>query len=200
MSIDIGIALLPDEATKQVAVRLSRALQQRHQTSYSLGDVYHPHMTLYQATFPGYETLKSFLGNLHPDISAMRINAKGLVITPNNYIFVSYQKNPMLEALQIDVIKAVSGKRLKAIPTIWERNKIRLPPAKERAVELYGFPEAFDEFEPHMTIGRVLDDIPKSEDLLAYLRNYFEEIPFVPSSIVYYELGADGGCLNPKPL
>ncbi|HLD85213.1 MAG TPA: hypothetical protein VI968_01525 [archaeon] len=201
MSIDLGVGILPDAKTREMAIRLSRALGEKYRTSYTLGHSYHPHVTLYQATFQDYATLLNSIGKIrHLSLTGIQLEPEDLVVTPSNYIFIRYAKTPELEELQSNVINSVASSRLKGVPTIWDKNKVALSPEKAIAVQQWGFVEAFETFDPHLTIGRITDDNMDCNEVLSLLSGIYENIDFMPIELVTYELGADGGCLNPRKI
>lgn len=204
--MDLGIALLPNEEVRELNIQMNKELQAMHRTSYSLGEVFHPHLSLYQSTFKSYGDLQSAmqgLGDLESYVARVEVRLRNLKVHPSNFVTFQCYPTEGLQKLHTVVLKIASQARLKDAPSIWERNNVLFDAEKEENIRRYGYPDAFEFYDPHFTIGRILDrDVDKEQIISGLMKaaSKYIDYAFRPEEIAIYELGVDGGCLNPRKL
>lgn len=217
MSTDLGVALLPTNEVRDFMIGLNRALRERYETSYELSKIKNlPHLTLYQGTFAAYGDLnrsiralnsaqQKFGRTMHERLEEVEIVLNNLTTFPSGYVTFQCKRTESLQRLHEDVLALASMVRLKDVQSIWERNKVQLTSEKEEAVRKYGYLDAYELYDPHFTIGRIIR--PLNEDERHTILQMLNEkaVNFIghmsrPSALIIYELGVDAACVNPKEI
>lgn len=204
--IDVGVGLLPDERIRGLIIDLGEALNEEYPTTYRLGDIFHPHLSLYQGTFVELHDVYAGLRVFDPR-SALNAELilRYIIFHPSGYVTFRCDRTESLQKLHEDVTGLAARERLVAVDSIWKRNNIPLNAREQESVSRWGYHNAFDLFDPHYTLGRTIDYVGESErnivvrELSHQAAGYVGRI-FRPSNIVVYELGIDGRCMNPSSL
>lgn len=204
MPLDLGVALLPNEEIKGLMMELSASMRSRYNTSYTLNDVNHPHLSLYQGTFSNTVDLQSSMrGFTQISGQEAEIVMRNLILHPSNYVTFQCPQTSSLQSLHEAVLQRASAVRMKDAKTIWERNGVEFGPEKTAATRKYGYPDAYELYDPHFTVGRITDADFNREEVLPFLMQKagrYIGYNFKSSDLVIHELGTDGACLNPRPI
>ncbi len=207
--IDLGVALMPDEKVGKLCIELSQLLQGKYKTSYNLdGKKFHPHMTLYQSTFRRCEDLENAMGkikNLGKCLGETDIELEDIAVTMGRFVFLNCFKTKSLQKFHEDILELAADIWMKDTPTICQRNKVALSKEQEESDIKYGYPNTHKLFNPHFTIGRLAGIALDSDNkkIIFMLRQHiakYKNYKFSPAAIAIYEVGTDGGCMNPKNI
>ena len=202
MPVDLGVALMPSREIRQFIIELNRELGRLYPVSYELGEQYHPHLSLYQSTFENSEMLKDAVCELG-EIESTEIILRNLIGFPSRYVTLQCAPEGRLQSLHESVLRRASQVRAIGVPSIWERNTVSLTPEKIENVRRYGYPDTFEFYDPHYTIGRITSESPDMNAVLEELGKTAK--PYLGQAttsleIVIYELSPDGACTNPRKI
>ncbi len=149
-SVSVNVFALPSADIEQTVASVSDKLKQNGMESfYEQG--FPVHITLYLTTYdeaaiPGLLAKVEMLTTTQP---AVPLKAEGFTVTAGNWVFVDAVKETELQQLADKLTNALSPLRdLSAPLPAW----VNAYPQKKAVFELYGSPNVFAQFEPHMTL------------------------------------------------
>ena len=191
-SIPCDIVMIPDTAVTNRFVSLSEQLSE-NQTYFTLKEgEYYPHASLYmvQLDMSKIDEIKKLLTNVAK-------NSLKVALTPKEYhqewgyIGVEYNREPIVNQLQMDVVHALNPIR----DGLRQKDIDRLPEAvglERENILTYGYRSVGEKFAPHITITRFIDrediDLTKLPDLSTMSATF--------SKIGIFEMGENGTCVR----
>ncbi len=201
-SVSLNIAILPDEAIRQRAIRFSQQISAAVPVGFILNETnLFPHITIYQAHFPvrNIPLLKEKLREITLKTQPFEIRLEKLSISYETFIFWSCIKTPHLQQLHNQTVAIANPLReglvlphLARVPAI--------SPEDEKDKKKYGSLLIGPRFTPHLTLTRVTNpaDAQKALDII---QNPLAS--FRPTAIVLAYLGDHGtvnGIISTYPL
>jgi len=184
--------MIPDLDVTHQVISLSEQLG-AHETYFTLKEgEYYPHASLYmvQLDMDRIDEIKTLL-------SKVAANTLRVSLNPNKYhqqwgyVDVEYSREPVSDALQMDVVHAINPIR----DGLRQKDKDRLAEAvgKEREnILTYGYRSVGEMFAPHLTITRFTD---RKDIDLTTLPNV-SELSATFSKIGIFEMGENGTCIR----
>ncbi len=112
---------------------------------------YQIHCTLYMTHFvpEKVERLKQEVASLAAGLKSFEVQTTGLMLTKDNWLFLNLEKNKNLNDLMEKVVKGLYNLRSDNIPVPeW----LKSYPEKMSSFKVYGSPNVFEDFEPHLTL------------------------------------------------
>jgi len=109
------------------------------------------HCTLYMTHFLPEKTerLTQEVASLAATLKTFDVQTTGLMLTKDNWLFLNLEKNKNLNDLMEKVVKGLYNLRSDNIPVPeWLKNY----PEKMSSFKVYGSPNVFEDFEPHLTL------------------------------------------------
>ncbi len=103
--------------------------------------------------------------NLERYFAEAEIKLRNLIVHPSNFVTFQCYTTEGLQKLHEIVLCFVSEVRLRDVPSIWERNNVKFNPEKEENIRQYGYADAFEFYDPHFTIGRVVEKMKYKTEL-----------------------------------
>ena len=191
-SIPCDIVMIPDTAVTKRFVSLSEQLGE-NQTYFTLKEgEYYPHASLYMVQLD-----MSKIDEIKGQLSNVATNNPKVTLTPKEYhqewgyIGVEYNREPIVNQLQMDVVHALNPIR----DGLRQKDIDRLPEAvglERENILTYGYRSVGEKFAPHITITRFIDrediDLTKLPDLSTMSATF--------SKIGIFEMGENGTCVR----
>lgn len=129
----------------------------------------HPiHATLYLTDYPdgALADLQATVETIAAGWSPFPLTARGIEVTPSNWVFVGIEKTNDLQRLSDQVVLAAAPLRDQSVAApAWMQNF----PDKLPAFERYGSPNVFAQFSPHFTLLANADS-PDLETFVAWAK------------------------------
>jgi hypothetical protein len=190
-STSLNIILLPDQATKKIAIELSNVLNKKVKTNFVLnGKDLIPHLTIYQAEFPNEnkEKVLNEIEDMVKNIQPFTTNMGGFSSTPEGNIWWNSMFIEPMATLQKEVIKRCNTLRENLVLPGLENLKNKDEDYKTE-IEEYGSLWLFGRYVPHISLTAVEPELIK--ETLKNL-NFEKKISFVSEKIAIGALGNYG--------
>lgn len=142
------------------------------------------HATLYLTDYSddAIADLKTTVEAIAADWSRFPLTARGIEVTPSNWVFVGIEKTNDLQRLADQVVLAAAPLRDQSVAApAWMQNF----PDKLPAFERYGSPNVFEQFSPHFTL-LANEDSPNLQAFVAWAK---EAKPTATGSVVGIGIG-----------
>lgn len=156
-----------DEAAENEVAKISKSLEDRGIDSlYKKG--YIVHLTLYGTTFSDgkISKIKKVIDDIAANTNTFPLEFISISRTAGNWLMLNAAKSDKIQALADEVTARLISLRRKNISLPSWAKGIK---SKERAFSLYGSPNVFAAFEPHITLLT-----PEDENIL---KNFTAEYP-----------------------
>lgn len=194
-----NIVLLPDIAIEKTACAASQQLAQVEQTQFVLdAKQFFPHITLYQAAYPekSLDTIIAALDKSIGQFNALNITLNS-VSNYNEFIFWNAEISPELRALHEQCIQLLNPLRKGVLSE--DNTKAledpRIGDAEKEAIRECGYLLAHNQFQPHITITKLLstDGIETAVDAL---QNHVPNTATSPASRLALTTVGEHGTVN----
>ena len=186
------IVMIPDADITNRVVSLSEQLG-KNETYFTLKEgEYYPHASLYMVQLD-----MSKIDEIKERLSNVAANSSKVTLTPKEYhqewgyVDVEYDREPIVDQLQMDVVHALNPIR----DGLRQKDIDRLPEAvglERENILTYGYRSIGEKFAPHITITRFVDrkdiDLTKLPDLSIMNATF--------SKIGIFEMGENGTCVR----
>ena len=109
------------------------------------------HCTLYMTSYlpESLDKIKTEIASLSAGQRSFEVQTTGLMLTKNDWLFLNVEKNKNLKELCEKVVKAIYTMKAETIPVPeW----LKEYPEKLTSFKVYGSPNVFDDYEPHLTL------------------------------------------------
>lgn len=199
---NLGVAILPDDKLKNQLMKMSKILRDKYKVSYILDNVnFHHHLTIYQSKFKSYNDLeksvRSFTSNFKGPVEVILDN---ISIFSESFVFLICKKTESLQRLHDKLTNKLKELVAKdEAPLGKEQNLVGLTEKETYYMMEYGYPFVRESFNPHFTLGRVVNQTPninKVRNILLELTDKLRGYTFSSTEIVIYEVGIDGSCIK----
>lgn len=191
-SIPCNIVMIPDADVTNRVVSLSEQLGE-NETYFTLKEgEYYPHASLYMVQLD-----MSKIDEIKERLSNVAVNSSKVTLIPKEYhqdwgyVAVEYDREPIVDQLQMDVVHALNPIR----DGLRQKDIDRLPEAvglERENILTYGYRSIGEKFAPHITITRFADrkdiDLTKLPDLSMMNATF--------SKIGIFEMGENGTCVR----
>jgi 2'-5' RNA ligase len=149
-SLTINVFAIPSEPIINLVAHTSNKLKKQGLSSfYDKG--FPVHATLYLTDYPSdaQEDIKQVIASIVKKRHAFSISANGFSVSPSNWAFIDLDKSYQLQRLADEVTLALEPLRDINTPV---PNWVKHYPNKLVAFELYGSPNVFQNYQPHLTL------------------------------------------------
>lgn len=188
-----NVVLLLDKKVQKYAISLSQQIANQYKTTFILdGKGFHPHITLYQASYPDRNEMLigSILTNVSQASKQFSVQVRG-VSTLWGFIFLDVLLDDHIKNIHAAVVSSLNELRE---GMIMEHTQALLsspdvPEQMKESIRAYGSPLAMEAFHPHITLCR-LTDVASAEAVCASLKNVTAE--FQVNAIHVANIGMDG--------
>lgn len=142
------VCLIPEGSAAKAIITLASSQPQMRQEFYVDGATSYAHLSVYHGHFTegALSSVISRLRHLPHLDNGVRCRAYGLTLSSGGYLEIGYDRSSLLEALQDQIVEAISSQRLK------EPVKNELDPLDREAILRTGYQFAGDNFRPHITL------------------------------------------------
>lgn len=169
-SLTLNIVFLPDEATREKAIEMSRKVAENLPVEFVLGQGTIPHITIYQAMFPNknlgkvkgiIRDLASKMGPFQVEMGQFWVNAV------RGFVWWNCLKTDQLSEIHWKFIKETNNLREGLIPDSLKAYRIKGEQDKME-IKNYGALFAGARYTPHLTITALKnpDDEQKAYEIL----------------------------------
>lgn len=155
-STSLNIIYLPNEATQNKAIEISRKVSSQLPTEFTLGQDRHPHITIYQARFPNknIKKLKDIIREIAEKTEPFEIEMGPFVVNAvRGFVWWNCLKTETLTRVHLEMIERANSLReglipegLKNYPTAGDEKK---------DIENYGSLLVGGHYPPHITPTRL---------------------------------------------
>lgn len=168
-STSLNIIYLPDEATRNKAIEISRKVSSQLPTEFTLGQDRYPHITIYQARFPNKNIgqLKKIIDEIAHKTRLFEIEMCPFAINVvRGFVWWNCIKTDDLARTHLETISRVNPLREGLVP-----EGLKTYPATEgdkKDIKNYGSLLVGEHYFPHITITRLKnsEDKEKAQGIL----------------------------------
>ncbi len=198
MTLKVGIGLLPNQEVREKLISMSKAINSHYPLSYILNGInFHPHLTLFQLKSDSLEDILTSAKNLSG--KKIQITLDKVNYFSNSFLFYDCKRIEDLQDLCEKVVEEMDKHRSKSEKAIGQQQNLTgLTDLEIEYLEKYGYPFVKESFKPHFSIGRILNNPPKIEEIRRILKpiDSLSNYAFFSEEAIVYELGVDGSCVN----
>jgi 2'-5' RNA ligase len=191
--IDIDIVIAPPSHIRNSAILKSRQLK-KNGTLFTLSNTDRfPHISVYMIKIP----LKN-LGKVQKEVKKIAESIKPFPVTSYRYryydkvwVSIRYFRNIHLRRLQKMILDRINPLREGHLMDNDKLNLRSMPIKKQRALEKYGFRRVLKEYNPHITLTKLQNQLslPKMDIKLKW-----DDMSFTANKLAIYISGEYGTC------
>lgn len=157
-NLDLNIALLPDNKTSDLAIRMSKELNENFPTNFVLNDTNSiPHLTIYQAQFPikNVEEVKRQTELLFKNVSSFDMRLDEFSTTPQGNVWWNSEDPEPMRTFQKEAIELCNSLREGLIlPGLEELLTTRGPEYRDE-IRNYGSLWIGKRYSPHISLTAI---------------------------------------------
>ena len=124
-----------------------------------------PHLTLYMGLFPDLAKVVAVVEQLNAEFAAFRASFDRFRLSPDGYIFWEPQTSAQLQALHEKAVEMLNPLRNGLVREKFNENFDSYNSFEQMNIKNFGFPWVMQQFNPHLTLGRIAADVDQKEVL-----------------------------------
>ena len=192
-SIRLNTAFIPPEEVSEKVIELSKAIGGSSETYFVLDGIqFYPHITIYPPEYPGekvsevLETVEQVSKSFSPiKFKYSRIGSL------QGYVGISLENTLEIKAIHQQIVEALNPLREGRIREKYSEYQMQFTTAQLKNIEGYGYPDAMNLYDPHLTITRLKDE-DKLEEAISAIN--WDILEFIVDKIGVYKSGEHGTC------
>lgn len=203
----IGIVVLPPPEVREAFIDMASAIAREFPMSYVLdGEHFHPHLTLFQATVVSHDaaSLVARAAARETTCTAAHVSVSEFSHFRDGFLFYHCMVGEALHQLHARIAARLHPYVARWVPSPAVAQGIGLPDRQAFYAQEFGYALCFDEWRPHVTVGRLASGAPSPEQLeriqatvrACLLDTRLATTVWRPTEIVVCDVGVDGACTD----
>jgi 2'-5' RNA ligase len=193
--IGIGVAFVPPESAKDLAVKLSAEISQKSEAYFVLdGKNFYPHITIYAPEFPAKNLDKVLFSieELSKQISSVRFSFTKMM-PEFGWIGVESKLSEEIKNIHIKIVQLLNPLHEGHLREKYLSETNDIANGEQDNIKLYGHPHVIDLYRPHLTLIR-LKDKKAAEKIAGEIDWPLKE--FTLDKIGVFKMGDHGTCVE----
>ncbi len=191
--VRLNTAFIPPKEVGEKVIELSKAIGNLADTYFVLDGIQlYPHITIYPPEYPEeniprvLETVEKLSGSL----SLIKFRFKNLD-SGQRYLGLAFEYSDAIQQTHEKIVNTLNPLRQGHVRDKYAEYHMEFSPDQLQNIEKYGYPDAMNLYNPHLTITRLKDE-NKTEEIISTINWDIPE--FVVDKIGVYKSGEHGTC------